>query len=159
MSAPIRLLLGFHAHQPVGNFAHVIDNAVQRCYRPFLQILERHPRVRFSLHVSGWLLEQLERTHPDDIARIIGMAERGQVEMIGGGDTEPVLAAIPDRDRRDQLRAMSSRLATLFGQPPRGAWLTERVWESTIVPALHDCGLRFVAVDDYHFLSVGGTRE
>jgi 4-alpha-glucanotransferase len=159
VSAPIRLLLGFHAHQPVGNFAHVIDNAVQRCYRPFLQILERHPRVRFSLHVSGWLLEQLEQRYPEDIARLVRMAARGQVEMIGGGDTEPVLAAIPDRDRRDQLRAMSSRLALLFGQPPRGAWLTERVWESTIVPALHDCGLRFVAVDDYHFLSVGVSGE
>ena len=159
MSAPIRLLLGFHAHQPVGNFAYVIDDAVRRCYRPFLQILEQHPRVRFSLHVSGWLLEQLERSYPDDVARLVEMAARGQVEMIGGGDTEPVLAAIPDRDRRDQLRAMSSRLTALFGQPPRGAWLTERVWESTIVPALHDCGLRFVAVDDYHFLSVGGSGE
>ena len=155
MNAPIRLLLGFHAHQPVGNFEHVIDDAVRRCYHPFLQILERHPRVRFSLHVSGWLLGQLEQRYPDDVALLVRMAARGQVEMIGGGDTEPVLAAIPDRDRRDQLRAMSSRLAVLFGQPPRGAWLTERVWESTIVPALHDCGLRFVAVDDYHFLSVG----
>jgi 4-alpha-glucanotransferase len=159
VSAPIRLLLGFHAHQPVGNFRHVIDDAVRRCYRPFLEILDRHPRVRFSLHVSGWLLEQLVGAYPDDVARIARMVARGQVEMIGGGDTEPVLAAIPDRDRRDQLRAMSARLAALFGQPPRGAWLTERVWESTIVPALHDCGLRFVAVDDYHFLSVGGSGE
>jgi hypothetical protein len=159
VSAPVRLLLGFHAHQPVGNFRFVIDDAVRRCYRPFLQVLERHPRVRFSMHVSGWLLEQLEAAYPEDVARLVGMVARGQVEMIGGGDTEPVLAAIPERDRRDQLRAMSSRLAALFGRQPRGAWLTERVWESTIVPALHDCGLRFVAVDDYHFLSVGGTGE
>lgn len=159
ITAPVRLLLGFHAHQPVGNFAHVINDAVVRCYRPFLQTIERHPRVRFSLHISGWLLGRLERDYPDDVARIARMAAREQVEMIGGGDTEPVLAAIPDRDRRDQLRAMSNRLAALFGTPPRGAWLTERVWESTIVPALHDCGLRFVAVDDYHFLSVGSGEQ
>jgi 4-alpha-glucanotransferase len=158
-SAPVRLLLGFHAHQPVGNFAHVIDDAVVRCYRPFLQTLERHPRVRFSLHVSGWLLGRLERDHPDVVSHIARMVARDQVEMIGGGDTEPVLAAIPDRDRRDQLRAMSARLTTLFGAAPRGAWLAERAWESTIVPALHDCGLRFVAVDDYHFRSVGSDEQ
>jgi len=159
MKAPVRLLLGFHAHQPVGNFGYVIDEALRNCYRPFLQTLERHPAVRFSLHVSGWLLGRLEREYSDDVALLARMVAREQVEMIGGGDTEPVLAAIPDRDRRDQLRAMSSRLAALFGAAPRGAWLTERVWESTIVPALHDCGLRFVAVDDYHFLSVGSGEQ
>ncbi|MGH8711268.1 MAG: alpha-amylase/4-alpha-glucanotransferase domain-containing protein, partial [Burkholderiales bacterium] len=36
-----------------------------------------------------------------------------------------------------------------------GAWLTERVWEATIVPALSDCGFRYATVDDYHFLCTG----
>jgi hypothetical protein len=151
----VRLLFGVHAHQPVGNFTHVIDDALRRCYRPFLEAVERHPGIRMSLHVSGWLLDYLHRTFPHDVERIRRMAARGQLELIGGGDTEPVLAAIPERDRRDQLRAMNDRVEKLFGVRPRGAWLTERVWEATVVPSLHASGLRFVAVDDYHFRSVG----
>jgi len=151
----VTLLLGFHAHQPVGNFPWVIDQAVQRCYRPFLEVAERHPKIRFSLHISGWLLEVLDKKYRAEISRINRMIERGQIEMIGGGDTEPVLAAIPERDRRDQLAAMNARLRRTFGVKPRGVWLTERVWESTIVPALVASGARFTAVDDYHFLAAG----
>ncbi len=159
MSAAVRLLLGFHAHQPVGNFTSVIDDAWQRCYGRFLEIAERHPRVRFSLHVSGWLLGYLAQTYPAGVARITRMLARGQIEVLGGGDTEPVLAAIPDIDRREQLRAMTARVSALFGVQPRGAWLAERVWETTVLPALADCGIDYVAVDDYHFLSAGRTLD
>jgi len=155
MTEQVTLLLGFHAHQPVGNFPWVIDEAVLRCYRPFLEVAERHPKIRFSLHISGWLLEVLGKKYRAEISRIKRMIERGQVEMIGGGDTEPVLAAIPERDRRAQLAAMNARLRRTFGVQPHGVWLTERVWESTIVPALVASGARFTAVDDYHFLAAG----
>ena len=158
-SSPVTLLLGFHAHQPVGNFPWVIEDAVRRCYRPFLKIAERHPAVKFSLHISGWLLGVLAKKHPAEISRIKRMIARGQVEMIGGGDTEPVLAAIPEIDRREQLAAMAARLRRTFGVKARGVWLTERVWEPTVVPALAASGARFTAVDDYHFMAAGRDPE
>ena len=159
MSGPVKLLLGLHAHQPVGNFPFVIDDALQRCYRPFLETLERHPGVPFTLHVSGWLLSELRRRHPSDVARLRRMVARGQVEMFGGGDMEPVLAAIPELDRRGQIKAMSSRVQSMFGSQPRGAWLAERVWESTVIPPLAGSGIRYTAVDDYHFLCTGKTAN
>jgi len=70
-----------------------------------------------------------------------------------------VLAVIPYRDRMSQLAAMSDRIEQIFGQRPRGAWLTERVWEATVVPALVDSGIEYVMVDDYHFLCAGTERE
>jgi 4-alpha-glucanotransferase/alpha-amylase len=85
------------------------------------------------------------------------MVERGQVEMFGAGDTEPVLASIPARDRRGQLEKLSRKLEWRFGQRPHGAWLTERVWETTVVPALAQSGIEYVTVDDYHFLCTGKT--
>jgi alpha-amylase/alpha-mannosidase (GH57 family) len=151
----ITLLLGVHAHQPVGNFPEVIDDAHVRCYRPFLQTLYRFPEFRFSAHFSGWLLDYLLQRFPEDMALLQEMAARGQVEMFGSGDCEPVLAAIPNRDRLGQLHALSERIEQHFGERPRGAWLTERVWEGTVVPALSDSGIRYVAVDDYHFLCTG----
>jgi len=87
------------------------------------------------------------------------MVVRGQVEMFGGGDTEPVLASIPERDRRSQLAALSIRLEGSLGRRPRGAWLTERVWESSVASALADSGIRYVTVDDYHFLCAGRHVE
>jgi hypothetical protein len=155
VTAPISLLFGVHAHQPVGNFPHVLDDAHRRCYRPFLQTLHRYPEFRFAVHFSGWLLQYLLDRYPADMALLAQMVGRGQVELFGGGDTEPVLAAIPTRDRLGQVLALSDRLERALGQRPRGAWLTERVWESGVVPALADAGIRYVTVDDYHFLCTG----
>ena len=83
------------------------------------------------------------------------MVARGQVELVGAGETEPVLAVIPNRDRIGQVLTLSDKLEKKFGQRPQGAWLTERVWEATVVPALADAGIKYVTVDDYHFLCTG----
>ena len=155
----ISLLFGVHAHQPVGNFPAVLEEAHLRCYRPFLETLHRFPDFRFSVHFSGWLLDYLLERYPADMDLLKEMVARGQVEMFGSGWSEPVLAAIPHRDRVGQLTAMSGQLERHFGSRPQGGWLTERVWESSVVPALAESGVRYVTVDDYHFLCTGKRAQ
>ena len=159
MSQTVSFLFGVHAHQPVGNFPEVVEDAYQRCYKPFFETVYRYPEFRFALHSSGWLLEWLFTQHPEEMALLTEMSQRGQIEFFGAGDMEPVLAVIPYRDRISQLAAMSDRIEQIFGQRPHGAWLTERVWEATVVPALADSGIEYVMVDDYHFLCAGAERE
>ena len=155
MHQTITLLLGVHAHQPVGNFPEVIEDAHQRCYKPFLETLYAYPDFRFAAHFSGWLLDWLRERHPQDMELLAAMVRRGQVELFSSGDTEPVLAAIPHRDRVGQLQTLNDKLAAWTGVRPSGAWLTERVWESAVVPALASTGIRYVTVDDYHFFCTG----
>ena len=159
MNKKVSLLFGVHAHQPAGNFEHVIDDAHARCYKPFLETVYHYPDFKLAVHFSGWLLDYLLKRYPADMTRLGEMVARGQVEMFGGGYTEPVLASIPERDRRSQLAALSNRLEAAFGSRPEGAWLTERVWESAVSPALADSGIRYVTVDDYHFLCAGKHPE
>ncbi|MDP1635635.1 MAG: DUF1926 domain-containing protein, partial [Gallionellaceae bacterium] len=146
---------GVHAHQPVGNFTHVLDDAHVRCYGPFLRVLHRYPAFKFAIHISGWLLDYMLRNYPDDMLLLKEMVQRGQAELVGAGYSEPVLAVIPEVDRLGQLQRMSEMLERTLGQRPQGAWLTERVWEATVVPALADTGIRYSTVDDYHFLCAG----
>ncbi|CAG0979456.1 partial 4-alpha-glucanotransferase, partial [Anaerolineae bacterium] len=155
MTKSVALLLGVHAHQPVGNFTHVLDDAHVRCYGPFLQVLHRYPDFRFAIHISGWLLDYMLKHYPQDMQLLKEMVKRGQAELFGAGYTEPVLAAIPAKDRVGQITKLSDHLHKKLGQKPQGAWLTERVWESTVVPALGDSDIQYVTVDDYHFLCTG----
>lgn len=158
MTSSVSFLFGVHAHQPIGNFPEVVIDAHERCYKPFLHTLYRYPEFRFAVHFSGWLLDFLFERYPHDMALLREMITRGQVELFGAGDSEPVLAAIPERDRIGQLRTFSVKLKKKLGQRPQGAWLTERVWESTVVPALTKCGIRYVIVDDYHFICAGKCK-
>lgn len=155
MPKSVALLLGVHAHQPVGNFTHVLNDAHLRCYSPFLHVLYRYPDFHFAIHSSGWLMDYLLQHYPQDLQLLKEMVARGQAELFGAGYTEPVLAAIPSCDRVGQITMLSDYLKKKFGQVPQGAWLTERVWESTVVPALVDAGVKYVTVDDYHFMCTG----
>ena len=92
----VRLVLGIHNHQPVGNFDHVFEKAHQLAYGPFLNALERHPHVKVSLHCTGPLWEWLEARRPEYLERVEALARSGRVELMGGAFYEAVLAAVPE---------------------------------------------------------------
>ena len=150
--------LGIHNHQPVGNFDFVFEDAYQRAYLPFLEILERHPGVRLAQHYSGILLDWIERHHPDFLARLRALVERGQVEIMTGGFYEPILPIIPDRDKLGQIAKLTDYVRARFGVEPRGLWLAERVWEPHLPRPLREAGIEYVVIDDAH-LKYSGLRE
>ena len=152
---PFTFALGIHDHQPVGNFDHVVAEAHAAAYRPFLERLERYPALPASLHHSGPLLEWLEVHDPDYLDRLRALADRGQVEILGGAFYEPILPAIPHRDRVAQIALQADWCERRLGRRPRGAWLAERVWEPGLVASLAEAGVDFLAVDDEHFRAAG----
>ena len=151
MTRRISLALTLHNHQPVGNFGWVIAETFDHAYLPMVEALERHPGVRVALHYTGPLLAWLRAERPEFVARLAALADRGQVEIVGGGWYEPVLAALPERDRVGQLIRMADELEATFGRRPRGAWLAERVWEPDLPTALVSAGYDWTVLDDAHF--------
>jgi 4-alpha-glucanotransferase len=155
MERPLDLLLAIHNHQPDGNFGHVFQRAYDDCYAPLLAALERAPHVRVALHHTGALLEWIERERPDYFATMRRLIARGQVELLGGGFYEPMLAVLPERDARGQIDMMSEYLESRFGVRPDGMWLAERVWEPALAKLIADAGMKFTLVDDGHFRAAG----
>ncbi len=151
----ISLILGIHNHQPVDNWDHVIEEAYEKCYRPFLDTLKRFPSIKMSIHNTGYLLDWLEKHHPDLITEMVELHQQGQVELFGGGYYEPVLATIPDCDKQGQLNKLSNRIEALCGDRPTGMWLAERVWEPHLVKPIAEAGLAYLFLDDSHFKAVG----
>jgi len=146
----ISLALVIHNHQPVGNFGWVFEDVFQRAYEPMIGALERHPLVKVGLHYSGPLLEWMEANQPQTIDRLRALVSRRQVEILGGGLYEPILVALPQRDRHGQLVRMRDELERLFDTPPTGAWLAERVWEPSLPFDLAEAGYQYTVLDDNH---------
>jgi 4-alpha-glucanotransferase len=147
----ISLALALHNHQPVGNFGWVFADVFERAYEPMINALETHPGVRLSFHYTGPLLEWLIHERPEAMDRLRALVARDQVEILGGGHFEPVLASLPERDRIGQLRRMGDELERQFGDRPRGAWLAERVWEPDLPTSLVSAGYAWTILDDAHF--------
>ncbi|HOE66766.1 MAG TPA: DUF1926 domain-containing protein [Candidatus Hydrogenedentes bacterium] len=155
MAKGINLILGCHSHQPVGNIEHVFELAYERAYKPFLDVLERYPDVRFTLHYTGPLLDWFLKNQPVFIGRLRALADAGQIEIMGGAYYEPLLCTIPERDALAQIARMNAFCDKHFGAPPRGMWLTERVWEPRLPSVLKRSGIEYTALDDAHFLCSG----
>jgi 4-alpha-glucanotransferase len=155
----ISLALALHNHQPVGNFGWVLAEVHDQAYEPMVAALERHPSVRLSLHYSGPLLAWLAAERPTFLERLGTLADRGQVEILGGGHYEPVLASLPERDRIGQLRRMADELERRFGRRPQGAWLAERVWEPDLPSSMVAAGYRWTILDDAHFRAAAIPEE
>ncbi|MGH9689565.1 MAG: alpha-amylase/4-alpha-glucanotransferase domain-containing protein [Candidatus Acidiferrales bacterium] len=150
-----QLVLLIHAHQPIGNFDDVFERSYARSYLPFIEVLSKRPSIRAGLHYSGSLLEWIERWHPEYFERLRALVRSGQVEMVGGGFYEPILIAIPPQDRFEQITRLADYIEEHFQKRPRGAWLTERVWEPQIPSFLAPAGVEYTLVDDNHFIGAG----
>jgi alpha-amylase len=159
VSGRISVALTLHNHQPVGNFGWVIAETYERAYLPMLEALERHPGVHLALHYTGPLLDWIASERPDFLDRLAALVARGQVEIVGGGWYEPVLAALPERDRVGQLVRMADELERRFGTRPRGAWLAERVWEPDLPTSLITAGYGWTVLDDAHFRAAAIPEE
>jgi len=155
----ISLTLVLHNHQPVGNFGFVFEEAYQKAYGPMFDALERHPGVQLGLHYTGPLLDWFKACKPEAVDRLRALVERGQVEVLGGGYYEPVLASLREDDRVGQLTRMADEIESLVGQRPGGAWLAERVWEPDVPKALAKAGYDFTIVDDAHFRAAAIPQE
>jgi 4-alpha-glucanotransferase len=155
MADRLNLLMAVHNHQPVGNFQHVFERAFRDCYGPFFRVLERHPRIKLTVHFSGPLLEAMAGPERECAELVAELVRRGQIEMLGGGFYEPILTIIPEADRQGQLRLMSDYLEESFGTRPRGIWLTERVWEPGLPKTLAAAGIEYTLLDEEHFRYAG----
>ena len=94
----INFLFAVHLHQPVGNFERVFEYATESAYMPFLKAMAKTPDFLFAFHASGPLWEYWENRFPEMFDIISEMVARRQIELLGGGFYEPILAVIPRRD-------------------------------------------------------------
>ena len=151
----INFCMAIHFHQPVDNFAHVFELAYEQSYGPFIQILEKYPSIKLTLHYSGSLLEWIEANRPELIERLRALVERGQIEIMTGGFYEPILSIIPREDSLGQIFMLTEYIKDRFGFDPIGLWLTERIWEPQLPSLLYDGGIKYAIVDDTHFKFAG----
>src|SRR4029078_8241258 len=103
MSSPLRLVLVFHHHQPVGHFDGVFEQAYLDSSIPFLDVFEPYTELSIALHTSGPLMEWLVERHPEYVEALTRLVAAGRVEIVGGAFYEPILTMIPPRDRVGQI--------------------------------------------------------
>ena len=155
----VAFLFCVHNHQPVGNFLHILENAYEKAYLPFIEVLKKYPFMKISIHYSGILWDFLIDHHRDFLETLKELVKKDQLEMMTGGYYEPILAVIPDVDKVGQIKRLTRSIEEEMGVTPQGMWLAERVWEPHLPRYLREAGVEYIAIDDYHFKKSGLREE
>jgi 4-alpha-glucanotransferase len=155
----VAFLFCVHNHQPVGNFLHIIEDAYQKAYLPFIEVLTKYPFMKVSIHYTGILWDFFKEHHPSFLDTLRELVQKKQLEMMTGGYYEPILAVIPDVDKVGQIEKLTQTIEEEMGVTPRGMWLAERVWEPHLPKYLNEAGVEYVTIDDYHFKKSGLRGE
>jgi alpha-amylase len=155
----VAFLFCVHNHQPVGNFLHVLKDAYEKAYLPFIEVLKKYPFMKISIHYTGILWDFFKGHHPEFIETLKELVRKGQLEMMTGGYYEPILAVIPDADKVGQIKRLTQKIQEEMGVTPQGMWLAERVWEPHLPKYLVEAGVEYTTIDDYHFKKSGLREE
>ena len=155
----LKFIICIHNHQPQGNFDQVFVEGFNTTYAPFIEILERFPSVKLTLHYSGSLLSWLKENRPQFIQKLKELVKKGQVRILSSGYYEPILCIIPFEDALAQIKKMNQEIMNTFDIAPSGVWLTERIWEPFLPQLLNKAQIKFTIVDDHHFSLIGMDKE
>jgi hypothetical protein len=155
----IAFLFCIHNHQPVGNFPHVLESAFEKAYLPFIEVLQKYPFMKISIHYSGVLWDFVKENHPEFLKILRELVIKGQLEMMTGGYYEPILAVIPDEDKVGQIKKLTQTIQEEMKVTPQGMWLAERIWEPHLPKYLAEAGVEYMPIDDYHFKKAGLREE
>ena len=146
----IKFIFALHNHQPVGNFDDVFDEAYEKSYKPFIELLKKYPDLSVSLHYSGPLLEWLIENKAEFTDYIHGLTNNGKVELLSSAYYEPMLTLMPEADRIGQIKLQNSLLRDIFAFAPTGMWLPERVWSLDLPYSICESGLKYTIIDEHH---------
>lgn len=151
----VTLQLAFHHHQPVGNMESVLEEVYQRCYLPLLEGLSSCDPIRLSLSYSAPVLRFIERRHPEYLEILRSLLDQDRAELLATGFYEPVLADLPEDDRQGQLELSQQWHFERFGIRPSGAWLSEAVWDKSLIATFGQVGIDYTIIRSERFLQAG----
>lgn len=155
----VKLIFGTYNSQPPEEEHTIVEEFYQKAYKTFLTTLYNFSSIKISMHYSGALLEWIDEKHPEFISVLQEMVNTKQVELLSGGYYDPALTLLPVPDRVGQMEKLTTYIRKSFGKKPRGCFLSENIWDSSLVSSLKTCGFDYVFLDDNQFLSSGISEK
>ncbi len=142
-----KIILGIYSQKPLGTQVEDLEYSLFHCYKPLLTYLYTHEDIKFVLYISIIILEWFENTYPEINMLINDMVKRKQLEMLSGGYYDPILTILPLKDRALQIEMSTTYLRKRFGKRPKGVWITDQIWDPSLVSTFKSCGINNVTIN------------
>lgn len=139
-----------HFYQPPTAESEVVIEAADKCYKRIISALKRNPNIKFTINISGCLLEKLERLNYHELIRDIrALAERGQIELTGTAACHPILPLLPEAEIIRSIKANEEIIKKYFGNVElKGFFPPEAAYSKIVAKIIKQQGYEWLMLDE-----------
>ncbi|MDP2685187.1 MAG: hypothetical protein Q8P20_09210 [bacterium] len=141
----------FHIYQPPNWSPRIIKKVANESYRPIIDILKRHPKVKITLNISASLTEQLHELGLKDIIQNFSkLAKKKQIEFTGTAIYHPILPLMPTMEIIRQIKLNTKTNQKYLGKVynPQGFFSPEMAYGRKVATAIESLGYKWILADE-----------
>lgn len=140
-----------HLYQPAGQQPDILEALVNQSYRPLLEGFKKHRRVRFTLNISGTLLELFDKykyRNLIDILKELGREKR--VEFTSSAKYHAFLPFLEKQEIIRQIRINDESCRFFLGETykPKGFFPPEMAYHEKLAEIIDDLGFEWIILDE-----------
>lgn len=142
-----------HLYQPPTQSPAVVEKIANESYALILELLRTYPRAKFTINISGSLIEHLVAVGRVDIVEgLRAYAAEGRVELVGSAMYHPILPLLPMEEVRRQIELNEEILQKYFGTTyaRKGFFIPEMAYSLEVAECIEEFGFKWIVLDEMH---------
>ncbi len=150
-----------HLYQPANTEFSNIREALDKSYWRLIRLLDEHPDLKFTLNISGCLLERLwEEGEKEFTRRLKVLLDKSQIELVGSAAYHAFLPLLPKDEVIKQIKDNERILREHFGKKVklRGFFLPEMAYSSEVAKIIKKMGYEWLILDEIAYSGVSRKR-
>jgi len=143
----------FTSHEGETNNRAIVEKVANKSYRPMNQLLEKllaeHSEFKFSLSITGTLLEQLEAWAPDVIASFKRLVATGRVEIVSETYHHSLAFFYSQSEFERQVTQHAEKIQQLFHYTPTAFRNTELAYNNDLAKWADKAGYKAILAEGW----------
>ncbi len=144
-----KVLIGAYSQIPAGSPTPVLERALDSVFKPMLTYLHSNGNAVLQLYLSGFLMEWLEKGHPEVNMLIGDLARMGKVELLTGSYNQSVLSLLSPKDRSNQIELNTTWIRKRYSQRSKTLWCYGQYFNPIYINTLALCCIDRVLISTY----------
>ncbi len=129
-----------------------LDRVVHKCYSPALNLIyqlikETNGKFKVSFGITGILIEQLKRWHPEIIELFQELAKTGAVEFVGETYHHSLASLYSLNEFKDEVLLHRQLIKKLFNQQSKVFANTELIYFDSLTKIVKDLGFKGILAE------------
>ncbi|MCS7200775.1 MAG: glycoside hydrolase family 57 protein [Patescibacteria group bacterium] len=129
-----------------------LDRIVHKCYQPTLELIEKlieetRGKFKVSFGLTGSLIDQFKKWHPEIIIIFQRLAKTGSVEFVGETYHHSLASLYSRKEFKEEVQIHKNTLKRLFNQIPVVFANTELIYFDGLVETVKELGFQAILTE------------